>query len=358
MEDAREMQPIDRQSLTVESTCSNSAQIHDLWRKFGAELPPENAPQSDDPGWQPFYTIATGQQGMYRLNGDNNSSAQGSYADVFKREACFGGRIRMLVAVKRLRLLNIKDQLRPAASEISEQCRKRLSKETKIWMTLRHPNIAPLLGYEDDKAFCMISPWFENGNIHEYMRRTSPTTLERLHLIIQVASGVAYLHELTPAIVHGDIKPDNIVVDGFGVPWIIDFGLSRVVQDAAGAVFQSLSSRTGGGNSRWVAPELLKDAKGTLLSSDVYSFACTALYMMSGELPFVKSYATEFAVCCARCQGAQPMIPGAEYPTIDSIPGLQLLLQRCWAEPPAERPVMQQVVTALARLESHVRKLE
>ncbi|KAG8919796.1 hypothetical protein FRC01_001106 [Tulasnella sp. 417] len=153
------------------------------WRPFGEEPSPRNAPQPNEPGWQSFRTIVADNQGMYKLDGDHNSTAQGSYADVKKREAWFEGTVRMQVAVKTLRLLNVSDPLRPKTSGASERCRKRLNKETKIWMTLNHPNIAPLLGYDDEKMFCMISPWFENGNINEYVHRTNPTAQERLVLV-------------------------------------------------------------------------------------------------------------------------------------------------------------------------------
>lgn len=50
-------------------------------------------------------------------------------------------------------------------------------------MGLRHPNIAPLLGYGDSGAFYMISPWFHNGNISEYLRRKNPEEHERVVLV-------------------------------------------------------------------------------------------------------------------------------------------------------------------------------
>lgn len=71
---------------------------------------------------------------------------------------------------------------------------------------------------------------------------------------------------------------------------------------------------------------------------------------MSGTLPFIPGYATDSAVCFARFKGAPPMTPDVAYPEIDSIPGLQLLLQRCWAEISVDRPAMSLVVTDLDSL--------
>ncbi|KAG8937007.1 hypothetical protein FRC00_007293 [Tulasnella sp. 408] len=313
--DLRKMQPCTAEMIGSEPT----EILQYVWRLFGEELPPENAPQLDDPRWQSFRTVVVGQEGMYRVDGDYNSNAQGTYADVSKRDAWFEGRVRVQVAVKRLRLLNVTDPSRPKATDMAERCRKRLNKETMIWMALNHPNIAPLLGFNDDKAFCMISPWFENGNIDEYLRRTEPQPRERLHLVLQVASGVEYLHNLLPAIVHGDLKPDNIVVDKHGIARIIDFGLSKAIEDVTGPGTQSSSSRQGAGNVRWLAQELVTGvAQARSPSSDVYSFASVAFFIMTGELPFAH-HSTEYKICIARSKGEQPIRPGTPYPVFDGI---------------------------------------
>ena len=48
--------------------------------------------------------------------------------------------------------------------------------------------------------------------------------------IAQSASGLLYLHEHDPGLIHGDIKPENIVVDR-GLPSFIDFGLSAAMEN-------------------------------------------------------------------------------------------------------------------------------
>lgn len=95
---AQELQPTDMQSRTVESGGSEEKVPGYVWRIYGHELSPENAPQLGDPEWQLFQTVVAGQQGMYRLEGDSNSNARGSYADVSKREAWFEGKVHMHVS--------------------------------------------------------------------------------------------------------------------------------------------------------------------------------------------------------------------------------------------------------------------
>ncbi|KAG8944573.1 hypothetical protein FRC04_001696 [Tulasnella sp. 424] len=326
-------------------------QVSLLWRLYGEELPVEVAPRRDDPSWETFRTIVMGLDGMFRREGELNSEAYGSYADVSKTEAWFEGRIRVEVAVKRLRFLGIQDPHRPHASEVSQKCKKRLDREVRMWMGLRHPNIAPLLGYGDSRAFYMISPWFHNGNISEYLRRKNPEEHERVVLVSQIASGLAYLHGLSPPVVHGDIKPDNIVVDKDGRPQIIDFGLSKAIEEESGPALQISSSFQGAGNVRWVAPELLIQAgKVRAASSDVFSFGCVALFAMTGDLPFADGDANEFQVCYVRSQGAQPVRSGVTYACFEQRLVLKELLHKCWAVAAEDRPTMVAVHDALISL--------
>lgn len=98
------------------------------------------------------------------------------------------------------------------------------------WEKANHRNVVRLFGfYIDQKSFdeaWLLSWWQDEGNILQYIERTNPDTQRKLELVrgyvrrgrsalltispqkIQdTADGVAYLHELNPAICHGDIKP-------------------------------------------------------------------------------------------------------------------------------------------------------
>jgi len=51
----------------------------------------------------------------------------------------------------------------------------------------------------------MISPWCNNGTLVNYLKEVNPSA-NRLDLLVQVASGVSYLHNFKPVVVHGDLK--------------------------------------------------------------------------------------------------------------------------------------------------------
>lgn len=104
-------------------------------------------------------------------------------------------------------------------------------------------------------------------------------------------------------------------------------------------------------------------------NSDVYSFACVALFVspysrfqlrhllttssvtvqiIEGKAPFGDDDLNDRQVCAVRCLGGKPMEPGALYPAIEAIPGLHDLLLKCWAEERVERPSMPTVIDTLA----------
>ncbi|KAG9050295.1 hypothetical protein FS837_006405 [Tulasnella sp. UAMH 9824] len=107
----------------------------------------------------------------------------------------------MLVAAKTIRL---KDR-----HEDPKRLVFRLTRELKIWAGFRHPHVLPLMGYYLDKGYriaVLISQYMIHGDLKEYIDQEKPLWDARLHLVCDLTDGLAYLHEQTPSVVHGDIK--------------------------------------------------------------------------------------------------------------------------------------------------------
>ncbi|XP_043698545.1 receptor protein kinase-like protein ZAR1 [Telopea speciosissima] len=193
---------------------------------------------------------------------------------------------------------------------------KEFQSEVEAIGKLRHPNIATLRAYYwsvDEKL--LIYDFIPNGNlataIHGKAGMPSFTPLRwsvRLRIIRGVAKGLTYLHEFSPKkYVHGDLKPNNILLGQNLEPHIADFGLGRLANIAGASPAlqsnwvatekpwqqQSASSEvitvspTISSGSCYQAPEALKIVKPSQ-KWDIYSYGVILLEMISGRSPMVQ----------------------------------------------------------------------
>ncbi|KIO26900.1 hypothetical protein M407DRAFT_50021, partial [Tulasnella calospora MUT 4182] len=215
---------------------------------------------------------------------------------------------------------------------------QRLTKELGIWMALQHPHITPLLGFILEGDLGIISPWYANGNIADYI--VQHPDADRTKLVSDVASGLAYLHSRVPLVVHGDMKPDNVLIDDAGHAMIIDFGLSAIMEDDPTFSTSLATSLQGTGNARWMAPELLmQEGCKRSLSTDVYSFGCIALQVYTGEVPFKDT--PTFQIIAAWFIGqTNPMAKREDYPSLSSpsVDWFYDILISCLDKDPTSRP--------------------
>lgn len=79
-------------------------------------------------------------------------------------------------------------------------------------------------------------------------------------ILLDITQGVRFLHSANPAVIHGDLKAQNILVDNRLRAKVADFGLSN--KNRLGAT----------GTPYWMAPELLRGETSNTQESDVYSF--------------------------------------------------------------------------------------
>ncbi|KAG8949019.1 hypothetical protein FRC04_009093 [Tulasnella sp. 424] len=162
-----------------------------------------------------------------------------------------------------------------------------------------------------------------------------------------VAQGLAYLHCLDPPVVHGDLKPDNVLVTKTGSAVIIDFGLSLIMEHGTESAVPAPSTTAStslqdAGNPRWMAPELFMQGSGIRSpSTDVYSFGSVALYIYTGKLPFARII-SPWLIPLALEKGQTPMAHREEYIALFA-PGMEWLhklLLSCWDIEPDGRPSM------------------
>jgi hypothetical protein len=270
--------------------------------------------------------------------------AGGGYGDIYK--GCFKGQ---QIAVKVLKI-----------GQDNSRLLKEFASEAVIWRQLSHPNVLPFCGvyHIDDRTprVCLVSPWLEDGNVVEFLNRNGDT--DCVQLALDIASGLEYLHGLTPSIIHGDLKGVNVLVTPHRRACLADFGLATARDSQASVVTQNSTGRSGG-TIRWQAPELhvfgSESSSGSRLqrgsrASDIYAFACVCYEMFSGRLPFYE-IASDFPVITGVLSGRRPVRPWHE---LSRKRGLTKevwdLVEACWAQDLTKRPTATQVVERLRSL--------
>ncbi|KAJ7829109.1 kinase-like domain-containing protein [Mycena leptocephala] len=255
--------------------------------------------------------------------------AAGGFGDIWK------GLVRgQSVCVKVMRIFR-EDDVRAVLKEFG--------REALIWRQLCHPNLLPFFGlYYLDNRLCLVSPWMENGNVSEFLRREPNASC--LSLMLDVALGLQYLHERN--IVHGDLKAINILVTPSRRACIADFGLASIA-NAMTVCFTHSTANSHGGTARYQAPELFQGGSKTHFGSDVYAFACVCYEILTGRVPFYE-LPNDMNVMFRVAGGERPTRPTSWLGTSALVLGsLWDLLQKCWDGKAEMRPTASQIVGEL-----------
>ncbi|OAX41300.1 kinase-like protein [Rhizopogon vinicolor AM-OR11-026] len=268
--------------------------------------------------------------------------ARGGFGEIWKciHETDLGP---VLVAVKSL-LTCTSDQV----GEAMEKKTKRIRRELKICLRLKHPNILHVHGYTSGFGpfIAIVSSWADNGNLTTYLKRegTSLTIVKRFQILRDVAAGLQYLHSNN--IIHGDLTGLNVLIHGDGTACLADFGLSLLYSDI---VSISQASWTSGfhGNFRWLAPELLGMSEDNLpvrprKYSDIYSFGNIMLQVLTSKVPYY--YLHEAVVTVHISTGVKPS--RSLYPAFSD--KYWHFIEECWSAATQERPSTERVVEVIS----------
>lgn len=181
---------------------------------------------------------------------------------------------------------------------------------------LDHPNIVQVYGhYVASGLHLLVMEYLEGASLEHILRCGAPLDLRQRHYLIQeICAGVAYLH--SHGIVHGDLKPANILVGATGQVKLTDFGLARWVWHAGPHPQPVVRCCT----PAYAAPELLRDETPPSPATDIYALGVTFRKLLrAGE-------ATTQDPSSSTSQPSQPLPDALEH-----------VLQRATANDPAQR---------------------
>ena len=167
-----------------------------------------------------------------------------------------------------------------ARADRGTEANAKLREEATILRALNHPNIVRILdwGVEDESEF-LVTELIDGPTLRDVLRESGALSDEEvLAMGAALADALAAAHEA--GFVHGDVKPENIIIRS-GTPYLIDFGTARNLAET----LRPDELREVAGTLAYLAPELLA---GEALSpqSDVYALGVTLYEARSGRLPF------------------------------------------------------------------------
>ncbi|KAG8979700.1 hypothetical protein FRB94_011098 [Tulasnella sp. JGI-2019a] len=227
--------------------------------------------------------------------------------------------------------------------------RRRFSREAKIWSGLSHANLLPFYGIiELDSGAYLVYPWVEQGDLSQFLSarmeadRKSDAFLvfNETTMVHGIASGLAYLH--AHSVIHGDLKPANVLLDNPINPLICDFGLTK--NEGFDVTSEAIAHNE---SAWWTCPTVASGAPQSE-KTDMFSFAMTIVEILTGHPPF--RLLSEFDVQLAFTQGQRPLFEPLSSNGKNFEP-LWKLAASCWEQEPSARPSAGEVERIMASLE-------
>lgn len=157
--------------------------------------------------------------------------------------------------------------------------------ERQTLAALDHPNIIRLLdgGHSSDGNPYLVTEYIQGPTIDAYCRQSAPSLEERLRLFQSVCAAVSCAHQ--NLVIHGDIKPANILVGADGAPRLIDFGAATLLNPELGSdTTEPSEQRLRLFTPEFAAPEQLRGERSTV-ASDVYALGLLLHVLLTDRSP-------------------------------------------------------------------------
>jgi serine/threonine-protein kinase len=163
----------------------------------------------------------------------------------------------------------------------------RLRQEARLARTVTHPNVCRIFDLVESDGECFLTMEYVDGeDLASLYRRIGRLPIERaIEVSRQICLGLAVAHQ--HKVIHRDLKPPNIMIDGSGNVRITDFGIAAI----AGEI-QPSEIRTG--TAAYMAPEQIT-GRGVSVQSDLYSLGLVMFELFTGRRAFQAETVDEYA---------------------------------------------------------------
>lgn len=214
----------------------------------------------------------------------------------------------------------------PSSFAEDPQFVERFIREARTIAALEHRNILPVFDFGEQGGITyMAMRYVEGGTLKELLAKGRLTLHDTQDLLSQVCAALDYAHRRK--VIHRDVKPSNVILDGEGAAYLMDFGIAKVV----GASADLTATGAAIGTPAYMAPE---QAVGGAVDgrTDIYALGVMLFEMVVGRVPFQAD--TPMAVLMAHLHDPLPL-PSQIDPTIPET--VEAVVIKALAKAPEDR---------------------
>lgn len=219
----------------------------------------------------------------------------------------------------------------PPELAFQSDIRERFTREAQTAARLSHPHIVPIhtVG-EGEGLVYFVMGYVDGESVGGRIKRRGQLPVEEARRIMkETADALSAAHSM--GVIHRDIKPDNILLEGTrGRVMVTDFGIAKALSQSSGATLTGAGVAIG--TPSFMSPEQAAGEKEIDGRSDLYSLGVVAYQMLTGELPF---YAPTVAGILMK-QITEPA-PDLRAKRPDAPEDLALAVSRCLEKDPQNR---------------------
>jgi serine/threonine-protein kinase len=186
-------------------------------------------------------------------------------------------RLKRIVAIKLL----------PPELSFRRDIRTRFLREAETAAQLSHPNIVPIYSVDEvGNLVFFVMACIDGDNLAKQLQKRGPLPVDDVRRwLTEVGDALAFAH--SRGVIHRDIKPDNILIDGIdGRALVTDFGIARAADSDSDSP-RLTATGMAIGTPAYMSPEQASGDRDVDARSDLYSLGIVAYQMLVGEPPFI-----------------------------------------------------------------------
>lgn len=236
-------------------------------------------------------------------------------------------------------------------------CVSTLQREASLMFQGGNSNVLRVFGlYEGHlgntqnlSRYGLVMEFMERGSLADLLQNLGgpPAWPLAFRIIHQIGLGMNFLHQLSPPLLHLDLKPSNVLLDDSLNAKLTDFGLSRVARSLSKSVREI--DEMEGGTLSYMPPEALKSLNYKPSKAyDIYSYGVLLWSIITGQEPY--GYAASSLVQFRVCKGDRPDASSLDCSQADGLADIVELMKRCWVKEPSERPSFKDCVDVTEKI--------